>query len=386
MTRIAAALAVAFGLLALGVACWGDGHVPKAEPIAGEAIAFVASETGSSPDIYMINADGSGFGRVTESEDIDWWPTWSPDGGQLAFFSWRAPEATPEATPEAEEPPTLTPEELALRRLVVRDLDSDEETTVADSLPLQTYPGLFSWSSEGKHIVYMAIADPTQIPVRARIQSVDVATGMQTVLAEDQLGFHPAWSPDGTKIAFVGWIGEPDESGQQESELFVMDRDGSNLQQLASRPGPDLSPRWSPDGRRIAWSGYGPEDEPSRLFMVDVESGELTELGLGSDPIWSPDGSRLLFVQEEQKPGVITFKPNSEVFVLDVETGEQLNLTNNIVPEYWPTWSPDGSRIAFVSERDSPRGDIYVMNADGSDVKRLTDNDLRESMLAWSLG
>jgi len=54
MTRIAAALAVAFGLLALGVACGGDGHVPKAEPIAGEAIAFVASETGSSPDIYMI--------------------------------------------------------------------------------------------------------------------------------------------------------------------------------------------------------------------------------------------------------------------------------------------------------------------------------------------
>jgi Tol biopolymer transport system component len=382
MMRIAAALATAFGFLALGVACGGGGQPPKAEPIGGEAIAFVVSETGASADIYMVNADGSGFGRLGESEDVDWWPTWSPDGGRLAFLSWRRADVTP----EAEEPSALTQEELALRRLVVRDLDSGEDTTVADSLPLQTYPGSFNWSSDGKHIVYMAITDPTQIPVRARIQSVDVATGMQTVLAEGQQGFHPAWSPDGTKIAFVGWIGEPDESGQQESELFIMDSDGSNLRQVATRPGPDLSPRWSPDGRRIAWWGYGPEDEPSRLFMVDVESGELMELGQGTDPVWSPDGRRLLFVQEEQEPGVIAAEPNLEVFVLDVETGERLNLTNNGLPDRWPTWSPDGSRIAFVSERDSPLGDIYVMNADGSDVKRLTDNDLQEFMLAWSPG
>lgn len=400
MARIGAALAVACSVLVLGVACGGDGEPPQAEPIAGEAIAFVASGTDLPVDIYMINADGSGFGRVTESEDIDWWPTWSPDGGQLAFFSWQAPEATPEAeesltpspeesptlTPEAEESPTLTAEDLALRRLVVRDLGSGEETTVADSLPLQAYPGLFSWSSDGRHIVYMAIADPTQVPLRARIQSVDVASGAETVLAKDQTGFHPAWSPDGTRIAFIGWIGEPDESGQQESELFVMDSDGSNLRQVVSRPGPDLSPRWSPDGRRVAWWGYGTEDEPNHLLMVDVESGELTELGEGSDPIWSPDGKRLLFVQEEQEPGVITFKPNVEIFVLDVETGDRLSLTDNIIPDRWPVWSPDGSRIAFVSERDSALGEIYVMNADGSDVKRLTDNELRESMLAWSPG
>jgi Tol biopolymer transport system component len=407
------ALALAIVLVSFTFACGGGGGPPEPAPIPGEAIAFVGTKIGSLANIYLVNADGSGFGQLTESTEFDAWPVWSPDGRRLAYFSWNVaqmltpsvetataeaatstpgPEtltpgvetATAEAATSTPEPETLTPEELAQRRLLVRDLASGEDTMVADSLPVQGYSGPFGWSPDGSQIVYMAIADPTQIPVRAGIWSVDVGTGVQTPLAESQMGFLPAWSPDGTKIAFIGWIGEPDEFGQQESELFVMDSDGRNVRQLASRPGPDVSPQWSPDSRRIAWWGWGPGDEPSNLFMVDVESGELTGLGLGSDPIWSPDSRHVLFVQEQEIPGVITTEANTEIFVLDVETGERINLSSNDSPDLWPTWSPDGSRIAFVSKRDHLLGEIYVMDADGSNVKRITDNDLQEAVLTWS--
>jgi Tol biopolymer transport system component len=74
---------------------------------------------------------------------------------------------------------------------------------------------------------------------------------------------------------------------------------------------------------------------------------------------------------------------NIEIFVLDVETGERANLTNHPARDVWPAWSPDGSTIAFVSERDNPKGDIYLMDADGSNLRRLTESDLTELMLAW---
>jgi len=59
-------------------------------------------------------------------------------------------------------------------------------------------------------------------------------------------------------------------------------------------------------------------------------------------------------------------------------------LTQDPSADLWPVWSPDGQRIAFVSERDNSSSEIYLMSADGSDVRRLTDNDLSEAMLAWT--
>jgi len=118
---------------------------------------------------------------------------------------------------------------------------------------------------------------------------------------------------------------------------------------------------------------------------MDVASGEITELGEGSTPAWSPDGQHVAFVLEEKpSPAAVPSETNAQIYTIDVGTGERKQLTQGSSMNLWPTWSPDGRRIAFVSDRDSTIGDIYVMNADGSDIRRLTDNDVAEAMLSWA--
>jgi len=381
------------GLVA-ALTCTGQGE-PKPPPVPGETIAFAAAEFASPSHVYLIRADGKDLRRLTKGDDFELSPVWSPDSQRLAYLFYHPPErptakgATPAAQAETvtPTPEPLTPEDLAQRRLVLRDLSSGEEKVLADSLPLQANFVSLSWSPDGTAIVYTAITDPSRSPLRASLRIVDVSSGRQTAPAGDVQGFLPAWSPDGSKIAFMGYVGEPDESGQQETEPFVMDSDGGNIRQLATRPGVDFSLAWAPDGRRIAWWGQDPASRANHLFLVDVDGGEFKDLGTGSNPVWSPDGRRIAFLEQEAAPpGVFLTRPMVDIFVLDIETGERTNLTPDSGHERWPTWSPDGQQIAFVSERDNRNGEIYVMNADGSDVRRLTDNDLREGMLAWSPG
>jgi Tol biopolymer transport system component len=232
-------------------------------------------------------------------------------------------------------------------------------------------------------------SDPAKEPSTSRLRLVNVADGSEVALPEERLGYLPAWSPGGTQIVFRAFVGEPDEAGYRESELFLMNSDGSNVRQLTDRPGPDVDPAWSPDGSRIAWWGQDPQTEssqtrPNRIFMLDVQSGEVTELGEGADPVWSPDGQRIAFILQEQ-PEEDTFRaaPNADIWVMDIETGARSQLTEDSHADLWPVWSPDGERLAFVSERDNANGEVYVMSADGDDVRRLTDNDLMEVMLAW---
>ncbi|MDP2949214.1 MAG: hypothetical protein Q8P22_06725 [Chloroflexota bacterium] len=393
-------LALLLGLMALAflASCGGGGQegTLTVSPVGAvqDAIAFVGRETESLPAVYVVSAEGGKQRRITREDDDEahFWPSWSPDGRQLAFIAWpRPPRATavPQAgetpTPGTAEPATPAAEDMRARRLVAVNVDGGDERTLADTVLFYSSTSTFRWSPDGSRIVYMTVVDVNEQPLRSLLQVVDVATGGQIAFTEQRLGYLPAWSPDGTQIAFGAYVGEPDESGQQESEIFVMDSDGSNLRQLASRPGPDLSPAWSPDGKRIAWWGAEPGGKGNLLFLVDIETGEMTSLGKGADPVWSPDSRHSAFVQEQEPPpGLVRTRPDVDILTIDVETGEQINLTSNPAHDLWPTWSPDGRQIAFVSDRDSPLGEIYLMNADGSDVRRLTENQMAELMLAWS--
>ena len=129
------------------------------------------------------------------------------------------------------------------------------------------------------------------------------------------------------------------------AEIYVMDADGTNQRRLTNNRANDRSPAWSPDGRRIAFVS-------ERDGHVHVRHG------------W----------------------PTSEIYVMDADGGNPQNLTNNPSDDWSPSWSPNGKRIAFVSERDEPRvyGDIYVMDADGSDPERLTNNPRDDRYPAWS--
>jgi TolB protein len=213
--------------------------------------------------------------------------------------------------------------------------------------------------------------------VTGGIDVVDLNTGQVIELAPGRASFMPAWSPDGSQIAFVSYEGTPSPGEELAADIYLMDADGGNVRRLAHQEGINVGPRWSPDGRRIVWWTREATGGPQQMFMAEAENGKVEALGTGSRPVWSPDGKHIAFLD-------LVDTDNVEVFVQDVDSGKRINLSDDPAQDTWPAWSPTGDRIAFVSKRDNENGEIYIVDADGSNMRRLTDNDLAEVMPTWS--
>jgi TolB protein len=175
-------------------------------------------------------------------------------------------------------------------------------------------------------------------------------------------GQSPAWSPEGCKIAFSGGPGD----------LFVLNADGSDLRRLT--PDAGTYPTWSPDGRRIAVTLFGEKNftQTSHIDVLDSDGTgrhRLVPFQAG-DPSWSPDGGRVVFARWFTNSG-------NDLYVVDADGSALRRLTDRTHPSFgrdlpasygadFPAWSPDGRRIAFF------RHHIYVINADGTGLRRVT--------------
>ena len=254
----------------------------------------------------------------------------------------------------------------------------------------------------------------------------DLSNGAQLRLGTDATGASsPRWSPDGQWIAFMGRVG--DSSG-----VAVARADGSGIRFIAAVSGtnhvlPSTGERlaWSPDGTRLAFvsSQAGPEqdangdpmvitrysykptasegltrfDDNRRLhvFVADVATRRVTQLTSGDyyehSIQWSPDGRTLLFVSNHGADPDRVF--NYDIFALDAASGAIRQLTHTPNAEYQPVWSPDGKRIAYLgtkrqltsSETTMEDTHVWVMNADGANRRELGAGiDNRQRAPRWS--
>jgi hypothetical protein len=178
--------------------------------------------------------------------------------------------------------------------------------------------------------------------------------------------------PPVAQIAFVS-----DRSGN--SEIYLMNADGSGLRNLTNHPAGDGSPAWYRDGIHLAFVSNR-NGLAADIYVMDTFGlipRRLTNHPTTWDgtPTWSPDGNRIAFGS--------TRDGNNEIYVMNADGTDQVRLTNHPAHDRSPAWSPDGRHIAFVSDRDGP-SEIYVMEPDGSDVRRLTHTGAWHGGVAWS--
>jgi TolB protein len=218
------------------------------------------------------------------------------------------------------------------------------------------------WSPDGKKIAFDRHREDSIFVMNAD------GTGVQELIDTDTNWLHsPVWSPDGNRILFAS-----DQDG--DDEIFVINADGTGIQQLTDNDSRDGNPVWSPDGKKIAFDrGWG-------IFVMNADGTGVQQLtdphrpkshDQDSYPVWSPDGKKIAF---EGLRGS-TFAPwgpygDTQIFVMNADgTGVQ-QLTDNEDSNHDPLWSPDGNKIAFDG-LPAGRSEIFVMNADGSNVIAL---------------
>ena len=161
-------------------------------------------------------------------------------------------------------------------------------------------------------------------------------------------------------------------------EVYISDYDGANTRRITTSRLLNLNPSWSPDARSLAYTTYSPLPD---IFISHLYRGirENPTRGQGNNylPVWSPDGTRIAFMSNRDGTG------NPEIYVMNVDGSGVRRITNNPAADTSPTWSPSGTQIAFTSDRaGSPQ--IYVVGADGLNLRRITMGESWADRPTWS--
>jgi Tol biopolymer transport system component len=263
-------------------------------------IAFASNRGGFDWNVWVMNADGTGATNLTQRAGFDSEPAWSPDGAKIAFARDNG--------------------------IAVMNADGSNVHV------LVSYGFFPAWSPDGSKI---AFSDNSGVVVMN-------ADGSGPVHLTDQnLDYRPAWSPDGAYIAFDRWA----SFANQTRAVFVMHSDGSDLHELTPDTVDSTSPRFSSDGRKIAFRRAAECCSYPGLFSATGSAG-----------------------------GIATMNADGSAFTLLTPLGSF---------DDSPSWSPDGSTISFSRGSQFGGAKLYAMNAGGSSLTQLSDTPYSDQLPAW---
>jgi Tol biopolymer transport system component len=235
-----------------------------------------------------------------------------------------------------------------------------------------------AWSPDGSSIAFATNRSPAGIWV----VNSDGSNLRPLVTSTDSMHVdEPEWSPDGRSIAFVAEVNTGALHDLIEA-IMIADADGSHARQLTTNPKGEQWPSWSPDGTRIVFTA-SPDSTGSHIFVVNVDGTAQRQLSTGNDtdPRWSPDGSQIAFMN-------LTVSYYPQILVMQADGSNRHALTTKGVYRA-PAWSPDGQQLEYEGFSNTPNHApmrIYRVNADGSEARAITSDGAEPGSLSnsWS--
>jgi len=372
---------------------------PDSKRLAFASYGNVGEKSGQS--IYVLELATGAVSRLTDPGG-NTAPAWSPDGRQIAFIRIPSDKSTldfkrsriwlmdanggnqhqvSEMVPELSAPAWSPSGDAVVVVGRVGNNKSDVFVVRTDGILARrlTWGGWAdydpTWSPDGQSIAYAGMRDDGAALL---VISADGSRVRPVVTSFAQLD-HPSWAPGSDQLVFVGYTTD------QGDRLYVVKADGSGLKPITDAAGAEsryATPAWSRDGQQIAFTVM--LQALAGIFTVSPSGGKprslsrkfnLSELVRDLDPAWSPDGKRLAFASFRDM--------DLEIYSMNRDGTDAKRLTTSRGYDGAPAWSPDGTRIAFTSGRGAA-GRIYLMNADGSGVRRLSDGPGDDFTAAWA--
>lgn len=316
---------------------------------AGDRVAFVAS-TQDTSQIYLLNLDGSKLRSVAVGDNF----SWSPDGKRLALTGYLSQETG--------------------RFAYVVNIDGTNLRQISNSATAVQC----SWSPDGKLIAVSEERDEPGSESRFNVFVVQPdGRGQKRVLENVPLYSGLSWSPRGKLLSFV-------TTSEGKQGLYVWSARAIAKQRHQFLPEVDARFDWSPDGKHIAYGAVG------RVRLLDAVTGKIKELfhtsGFGR-PLWLPNGKRLLLQHTESIWRHTIQSPELDFWTTNLEPRFIKRLTDEALVVTDLSASPTGTHIAFSAStnvHDSSANSAYVINADGSRMRKLPATFVHPEWFAWS--